>query len=384
MTLKHDAVFMMTSVHYWDDPRIFYKEAVSLAKKYRVELHAPADFISSEKNNVLIYGLPCYKKRYLRPLNWIRLLVRAWRSAARIIHFHDPELIPIGLILKRFAGKKVIYDVHENLPASLVNKAWIPKIFSSFLAKAFDLLEKKAAQYFDGVILAELSYRDRFSGLPVRMEPVLNYPLTDLISETDGRIWEKGYGDLTFIYAGVISEIRGIREIIFSFAQVKKRGYNFHLYLVGAWVPASLEPEIKKLIRDYDLESNVTITGRVPLEIVYGLYGASHIGLALLYPEKNYLDSLATKIYEYMAAGLAVIASDFPLWKQLVEETRCGITVNPRDIDAVSRVMVELVEKKSLRESLGKNGMEAVGLFYNWKTQEEKLWTLYQEWGGIQ
>jgi hypothetical protein len=169
-------ILIMTSVHPWNDPRIFYKEALSLSKRYQVEVHAPADFKLREENEVKVFGLPRYQKRYLRFLNWIRLLFRALISPARYIHFHDPELIPVAIVLKLLTSKKVIYDVHENLPASIMTKPWIPKFMRKSLAWILDIGERKASRFFDGIILAEFSYLERFHSLPTLIQSVVNYP----------------------------------------------------------------------------------------------------------------------------------------------------------------------------------------------------------------
>jgi hypothetical protein len=115
-------VFIMSYVHKWDDSRIYYKEALSLSKNYSVELHTLADFKCREELNLNVYGLPKYNKRYKRILNWIRLFIRAMKSDAQIFHFHDPELIPLALIIKKIKNVKMIYDVHEDYSQSILNK----------------------------------------------------------------------------------------------------------------------------------------------------------------------------------------------------------------------------------------------------------------------
>jgi len=393
MPTSKDSVLIMTSVHPWDDPRIFYKEGVSLAKKFSVELHAVADFKTFTKSNLKVFGLPKYRQRFFRPLNWIRLFFRAWKSPAQVIHFHDPELIIVGLLLKCFAGKKVVYDVHEDFSASILTKSWIPRFIRSPLSAVMDYLEKRGCRFFDAVILAEFSYRKKFLGTAPLIETIVNYPLKEIGREIDSyplkQLWRCGYRDsgscgreLVLIYAGVISYSRGIQEIILSLAHVKEMGFSFRLFLVGSWISPRLQEEITELISLHNIQDRVLITGRIPLEEVYDLYRRADIGLALLHPEKNYLDSLATKMFEYMAGGLAVLASHFPTWKKLIKENRCGMVVDPLDVDAISRKIALFLKKRCLRCRLGNNGHEASRKRYNWDSQEEKLWALYDKIGG--
>lgn len=377
----------MTSVHPWDDPRIFYKEAVSLGKKFDVELYAPARFSTMEKYGVTIFGLPKLNQRFLRPLNWLKLLSLAWKSECRIIHFHDPELIPVGLCLKFFRGKKIIYDVHEDLPASILTKPWIPRFLRAPVSRLVDRLEKWAASRFDAVILAEFSYREKFRSVAGRLEAIVNFPLGDVFRAVDTapmkQIWrcraKQQDTRHNLIYAGVLSIPRGAREMILSLAAVRASGMDCRLYLVGAWSPPKLEDEMRELIREHGLGPAVTITGRLSLSQVYALYGKSDIGMALLHPEKNYLRSMATKIYEYMAAGLPVLASDFPDWQSLIEKNDCGITVDPLDIQSISEKIRFLLKKPCFSCRLGNNGYRAARRYYHWAGEERKLWKLYQD-----
>lgn len=373
------SVFIMTSVHPWDDPRIFYKEACSLAKKYRVELHAPANFKSSIKDKVKIIGLPKYRKRYLRPLNWIRLLYRAWKSKAQIVHFHDPELILVGLMLKFFTNKKVIYDVHEDVSATILTKPWIPHVLRPWLAKVVEKWEKFCSRYFDALVLVTSHIRKKFQQVPTLMEEIANYPLISFCRNG----MERTIGDeVILVYAGGISISRGVLQMIQSLTLVKARGISFHFYLLGTWVSPKLKEEIIELIKDSNLQQNITITGRIPLEQVYEIYRQADIGLALLHAEKNYINSLATKIFEYMAVGIPVIASDFPLWQNLINQTQCGLTVNPLDVQEISENIIFLMRNTDLRRTMGDNGYQAFSRVYNWSTQEQKLWELYRSLRG--
>lgn len=393
MAQLNSFIFIMTSVHPWDDPRIFFKEALSLSNKYQVEIHAPADFKYRVEKGVAIFGLPKYQRRYLRFLNWVRLFFRAWKSPARYIHFHDPELIPLGIILKLFVRKKVIYDVHENFPASILTKSWIPKFIRRSLAGVLDFGEKRAVRYFNGIILAELSYLERFRDSPVLVQPILNFPPRDMGKENYGetvsngpgrcerQLQEKNY-QVKFVYAGVISKVRGIEEIIRSFGLVQKAGLDFHLFLAGSWISPDLRREMEEMIRNLHMEEQVTITGRISFQQIGDLYQQCDVGLALLHPEKNYLNSLATKIFEYMAMGIPVLASDFPLWEMLILGHQCGITANPLDIEDISKKIARLIRNECLRHRLGKNGREAFDAYYNWDTQEKKLWEFYQKLEG--
>ena len=120
--MPEKSIFVGTSVHSWNDTRIFYKEAISMAKKYNVEIHAPADFDFKEEQNVKIFGLPLWQRVGERRLIRKLLFKRVKESSADVFHFHDPELIFLGLYVKLFKKKKVIYDIHEDIYSAILLK----------------------------------------------------------------------------------------------------------------------------------------------------------------------------------------------------------------------------------------------------------------------
>ena len=135
-------VIIFTSVHRWDDVRIFKKQAQSLAHHYDVELHAPADFKYYEERGVKVYGLPEWKKRTDRFKIFKILFKRLKASNAEIFHFHDPELIILGVYLTIFLRKKVIYDVHEENPKVPYSRAWIPRLLKPIIGFSIRVIER--------------------------------------------------------------------------------------------------------------------------------------------------------------------------------------------------------------------------------------------------
>jgi glycosyltransferase involved in cell wall biosynthesis len=127
------------------------------------------------------------------------------------------------------------------------------------------------------------------------------------------------------------------------------------------------------------LEARVQIPGPIPHEEVFDVLVRSHIGLAVLHPDPNYVDSLPTKLFEYMAAGLPVVASNFPLWKEIVEGNRCGITVDPLDSKAIAQAIEYLLTHPEEALQMGENGRRAVEEKYNWEAESKKLLGVYSK-----
>ncbi|MDD4170391.1 MAG: glycosyltransferase family 4 protein, partial [Desulfotomaculaceae bacterium] len=368
---------LIMTVHRWDDPRVFHKEACSLAKKYRVELHAPGEGKNFRRQGVKVCSLPRYTSRCLRPLQWWRLLLRGLSTRAKVIHLHDPELLPVGLLIKLLCRKKLVYDVHEDFAASLESKPWLPPLLRPALATVLGRAEKWFARRVDALVLAEMYYEELFPKNKVPSVGIYNYPLPGLITGTGAPGQKQVY---KMIYAGAISRPRGAEQMVRALALVNWQGRDFRLLLIGPVRPLVLRAELISLAASLGLAEKVIITGLLPLEEVYGHYAGADLGLCLLHPEKNYIKSLATKIFEYMAAGLPVLASDFPAWTELVQKNCCGLNVNPLDEIAIAKNIERFLNTPEMGKEMGHNGHKVFMEKYNWRVEETKLWLLYKKW----
>lgn len=375
-------VCILTTVHPPFDTRVFHKEAKSLAQGgYEVVLIA-----QHEKNEVIdgikIVALPKPKNRIERMLmlTW-RAFRLALRERADVYHFHDPELLPWGALLKMRTRRKVIYDVHENVKKQILNKEWLPlwsrKIFSMF----YGVLEKAMLPFVDKIILAEDSYIHNYQGYQ-KVAFVRNYPLLSYAkADAEDALSQEDKADVfTVTYVGGVVKIRGVFESVEAVRILHEQGYQqIRLNLIGRVMPPGLKEELEELIRKYGLEAQVSIPGPVPHNEVYNVLSQSDVGIVVLHPDPNYLESLPTKLFEYMAVGIPVIASNFPLWQSIVEGEACGLTVNPLDPKAIADAIRWLLEHPEEAKEMGRRGRQAVLEKYSWEKEAERLLHLYLE-----
>ena len=174
-------VVHLTTVHPPFDTRIFYREAKTLARAgYEVVLIAQHDK-DELVEGIKIIALPKPRNRLARILGLTWLAFRlALRQRAEIYHFHDPELLPIGVMLKLFTRARVIYDVHEDVPEQILTKYWIPVPLRRPLAVVFNAFEKLLARAVDAVVVATEGIAKKF----LRLRPVVvhNYPDLEMLS----------------------------------------------------------------------------------------------------------------------------------------------------------------------------------------------------------
>ena len=364
-------VCIITTVHPPFDTRIFHKEAKTLAQAgYEVVL------IAQHERNELVEGvkivaLPRPRNRFARifGLTW-RAFRLALRERADVYHFHDPELLPIGVLLKLLTRAKVIYDVHEDVPQQILTKYWIPAPLRYPVAAVFNVVEKLLARAVDAVVVATEGIAEKFA----RFKPVVvhNYPNLEMLPNPSTRCREGE--EKVLVYVGGISKLRGAIEMVQALEYLNPT-WNVRLDLIGRFERPELEQELRSL-PGYRW---VCFLGWLPWELAWKHAHAAFGGLVLFHPAPNHTNSLPNKLFEYMAAGLPVVASNFPLWKEIVEGNRCGITVDPLDPKAIAQAIEYLLAHPEEARQMGENGRRAVVEQYNWEQEKGKLLKLYEK-----
>lgn len=365
-------VVHLTSVHSRFDTRIFLKECTSLANHGAAVGLVVADGKGDEvENGVAIYDVGASEGRFDRMRHAPRrVLAKAVQLDADLYHLHDPELIPIGLRLKR-VGKRVIFDAHEDVPRQLLSKPYLSPLAAQLLSRAFSVYERWACRRMDAVVTATPSIRDKFAAMGVRTVDVNNFPLAGELSsgEVD---WTRKRDHVC--YVGGIGRIRGILEVVRAMELARS---GARLQLVGTFG----EPAVETQAHEDAGWRRVDALGFLGRQEVAQVLARSVAGLVTFLPAPNHIDAQPNKMFEYMSAGVPVIASNFPLWREIVEGNECGICVDPLDPQAIAQAIDYLATHPRDAERMGRNGQQAVQRTYNWAIEESKLLELYEGLG---
>jgi glycosyltransferase involved in cell wall biosynthesis len=361
-------VCILTSLHSPFDGRIFHKEGRTLAKEgYDVTLIAQHNKEDIE-NGIRIIPLPKPKNRFERMTKTSWLLFRlALKQKADVYHFHDPELILVGVLLKLFTRGKVIYDVHEDYEQKILSKYWIPKGLRKPISFLMGIFEKISSRFFDYIITADSHTKTKFENN--KTEVIANFPLLNF---ADGLTAEKGGNTFKVIYVGGICKDRGIFKMLEAMEYL--RDVEIELHLLGV-------ADNQNLINLLNSKKTVKYHGVLPWQKVAGYLINADVGLLLLQPVPAYLyypGENVIKLFEYMIMGLPVIISEFPKLKNLVSELGCGVSVDPTDPMKIAETIEYLYHNQDLRKVMGENGRSAVLEKYNWETESEKLLQVYK------
>ncbi len=373
MTVCH-----VTTVHPALDVRIARKELASLARAgFRCALIAHAE--PGEHDEARALGIALVDLGPRRPARRLsrmvgasaRALGRALRANATVYHVHDPELMPVGLVLKAL-GKRVVLDVHEDLQAQIEVKHWIPSPVRAPIGALARALERVSARRFDAVVAATPFIGGLFEPYARRVVVVSNYPWTDELHDPEGaRRGDWSTRDRA-LYVGGISELRGARELVEAAAASGTR-----VLLAGRWFTQAERDRVRAL-PGYAYVDELGYVERAGLR---PLFARSFVGVCALHATPNHVNAQPIKLFEYMAAGLPVVASAFPLWRSIVEGAGCGLLVDPTKPAEIADAIRWLREHPGQAQEMGRRGRDAVLARFNWEHESAVLVALYDELG---
>jgi glycosyltransferase involved in cell wall biosynthesis len=359
----------LTSVHARQDTRIFVKMCNScLTGGYTVHLVVADGGGNCDYSGISVRDVGIPSCRFNRITNTVERVYQVAISLnADVYHLHDPELMPIGLKLKRL-GKRVVFDAHEDLPKQLLGKPYLSRAARWILSAILARYEAYACKRFDGVVVATPFIREKFLRINRNTVDVCNFPLLHELED------QTQWGDkkAEICYVGGISKIRGISEVCESLSLIKS---SVRLNLVGKFS----EPKTEETVKALSGWRLVNELGQLIREDVRAVLGRSIAGLVTFHPLPNHVDAQPNKMFEYMSAGIPVVASDFPLWREIITGNDCGILVNPLDPKEIAGAIDELARGPERARRMGQNGRKAVEERYNWGVEEQKLLAFYSD-----
>lgn len=367
---KSYRVVHLISAHRAFDERVYCKECQSLARAgYQVVVLGNHD-CNGFVNEIRFRGLGRSKGRLHRMTVKLFATAReALRIGADLYHIHDPEMLIVGLVL-RAAGKRVVYDIREDCPRTVMYKHYIPMPFRRPVMWIVERVENAAARRMSGLITATPTIANRFRPMHSNAVVVNNYPILDEFVPPTISGWKRR--DAVVTYIGGISEARGIREMLAAMVLLP-RAFGAKLELAG-WF---FEPRLHDELVATPQWQHVQWHGNLDRNGIASLLNRVQVGLVVLHPEQNFVVSHPIKLFEYMAAGIPVIASDFPLWRSIIQEAGCGLLVDPFDTRALASAIEHLMTNRDEAEAMGRRGRRAVEERLNWANEERNLLSFY-------
>lgn len=346
-------LLVVTTVHQPDDARIRSKLIATLASEWEVTYAAR---VPGPSDTGALTWLPLRGGRGRRWLAAARqILSKRWDLVA----IHDPELLPLGLF-RSWVGQPTLFDLHENVPAQIRHKSWLPSPIRPVIAwLALRLL--RWAEATMTVTLAEDGYQRLFRA---------DHPVIENYLVLDGLPAPVPESAAPFLaYVGDITLHRGAFLAVEAAA-----GAGVGLVMVGRVAPAELAPKLLAHARTLDVD--LELVGPLPHAEAMERVKGARAGLSPLLDIPNYRNSLPTKILEYLALGLGVLASDLPGTRQVGEGAAGVVFVKPGDGAAWREAGRQLGADTSFR-SAAQGEAESVRARYGWPAQ--RVLSVYRE-----
>ena len=292
---------------------------------------------------------------------------KALEVDADIYEFHDPELLPYGLKLAK-KGKKVIFDSHEDYPTQIMEKEWIPTFLRRMISSAYRAYETHVVKQLDAVLFP--CTKNGINIFENRAKQVVILSNAVMLEEMTPPQQEAQKSGDTICCTGSLTYQRGITHLIRAAHQA-----GVKLILAGQYSSEEYRRELEAM-PEYSCVEYLGYIGRQELAQVYA---RSSIGMSTILNVGQYasLDNFPTKVYEYMAAGLPVIVSDYPFMRRSVQQDDFGIAVDPDDVQAVAQAIGAILSDPQRAQQMGENGRQAVLQKYNWDIELKKLLELY-------
>jgi len=379
---KAHKICHISILHKPFDPRIFYRECYSLnIAGYETHLIIPLIKNSTEIKNGIILHNNRDQSKETSAINLAERLSRLWCSLkisrsinADLYHLHDPELIPVGLLLKLF-NKKIIFDSHENNTAYIMQKAHIPFLFRHLLKIYLTIIEFLAAKFFDEIITADNGVKELFIERYHANEAqvIHNFPRLDLFTSSSALPVNERLYDI--VYHGSIPKSH--LETAFAIDDIlRERKLAARWLFFGACSHVSWAlGEIKKR----GIEKSFVIDPHlIPADQVVDRVCQAKIGFIPLPDLPKFHDNIPSKLFEFMALGLPVVMSDLPPSRPFVGDGSGVIMVPPGDYEAYANAIISLLSDPALYAKKAAQGVEKVNSNFSWHRESIKLINLYE------
>ena len=306
------------------------------------------------------------------PRFWLRALKQLRALEPDIVHCHDFDTLPAGLLFGKLRRIAVIYDAHEYY-ADLCRPR-LPGLVGNLVYHTIRLAENFCARLASAVITVDENLGSIFRRLNKRVLIVGHYPKRTTVGPGNPVF---ANGAMTLFYVGRLSISRGALIYGELVRTLHNQGISARLRLAGSFTP----PQDKEvfLAATSDISEHIELLGVVPHEQVPALMAEADVGLALLQPLPRFEVALPVKLFEYMAAGLPVLISDFPPIAAVYDRFPFGALVDPTDVEAAAAQLIKWSQHPDSARQAGANGRAAILKELNWETLVDSIDQLYQD-----
>lgn len=372
-------ICFVSSMHPARDKRVFDKEAVSLARAGYVVVHVCPGSPDEDgvEEGVTIRTYP-RRKGLLGRVFQLRQLYRLARfEDADVYHCNEVDSWFVGVVLKLSVGSRCVFDVHEHYPSTFAESRfprWLQPLVAFMVRLAFRIL----TPFTDRLVLAKQTVSSDFACPAEKKVLVRNFVPLASLRFPQRLAKDVGGAPRTLVHFGLISRTRGWPQILEALALMRNK--HLRLEVIGQFNDGS-EGDFRARVQALGLAERVEVHPWMKFEQAFARLIAADIGIIAFQPGiLNHVYAMPHKMFDYMAAGLAVVLPRFAVEvAPMVEESGCGVLIDPADVHDIATKLDDLLDQPVAMREMGRLGREAVRMRYNWDDEVTRLLGMYNE-----
>lgn len=375
-------ICFLSSMHPANDKRVHDKEARSLVQAGFEVVHiCPRCSATSHDSYRTVDGVGVRQyasgnglRSRVRQLG--RLYSMAKAEDADAYHCNEVDSWFVGVLLKILCRKVCVFDVHEHYPSTFTEGRF-PILLRPLVAGFVRLTFRILLPFTDRVVLAKRTVSDDFHCRADKKVLVQNFTPVSSLAYAGRRALRKPEDPLKIVHLGLFSKVRGWPQVLEALAMIDRRA---SLMVIGT-INDGTRAEFDACVQELGLREQVELLDWMPFDQAFGHLAQADIGLIAFQPHiQNHVFAMPHKLFDYMAAGLAVL-----LPKQavevapIVEGSRCGLLIDPSDPGEIAEAINKLLNAPQELNEMGMRGQEAVRKTYNWEAEATKLIEMYRQ-----
>lgn len=372
------SVAIVTSIHLDFDARI-WKHARSLAKAgILVHLVCPWKVNSAPAElGITFHAFRRVERRSLRMLLVPWRVLRALRRCLRgvdIVHFHDIDLLPWMAALSLF--KPVVYDIHENYPEEMMVREWVPKWARWLMFHAVRSVQWLGSLQVRNLVLVARSQEADLPRLWVRKLYLRNYASLELVT---GVVDNYSTRPDAVVFTGAHHISNGSLLLLEIASRCAERFPDLQFLVTSRFASEAFREQFQLELRLRRLEGRIQVLPYVRPDQIMSVLNRATIAISPNLRVAQQINGVHTKLFEYMAAGLPIVASDLPHQVHVIGRAGAGLLARPEDPESFVARIGEIIGDRSRARTMGAHGQRAFRDYYSWESQVPALVRFYEE-----